>query len=163
MKTKIRIQTGVSSALGANYLHYVIDILVERFKGSRYLEPAGQITFQANHNDPNNWYGIHYSCDTDKSRYIEKMASIAKFISTNKSGYDAQPDEIIKLIGGQEHIFFDGEFIPKSDNGKKIFRVIKQGSLYEKITAVDETQAKKLLSKKKIEGATLKFHCDISF
>lgn len=163
MKTKIHIQTASSNAFGVNYNHMTIDVLTERFKGSRYLEPIGHISFQSNKDTPNDWYGIKFNVMTEKPEYIDKMAKIAKVIMSNRSGYNAQPDEIIELIGGQEYIFFDQEFIAKKDNGKKIFNVFRQGNLYERIVAASESQAKKLLDKKKIEGVTLKLSTVISF
>jgi len=81
---------------------------------------------------------------------------------SNRSGYDAQPAEIISLIGGEEYVFFDGEYIAKKDNGKHIYNVVKPNSLIERIIAVNEKEGEKLLAKMKITGATLKFNKTIN-
>jgi hypothetical protein len=163
MKTKIRIQHTEGNALGAKYKHMYIQILAERYKGARYLQPMGEITFQANTDEPDRWYGMTFKLETDNDEYIERMAKIAKFIKKNRSDYNAQPSEILLLIGAQEHIHFDGEFIPVSDKGKNIYRVIQSGHLYDKITAPNEIIAQKILDKKKIVGAELKFDKQINF
>ena len=158
MKTKIRIQKGNTSGFGVQYNNLVIDILTPRFKGSRYLEPIGQIMFQSNITAPEDWYGMRFTISTDNVQYIKQMAKIAQHIKDLRSGYDAKPDEIIKLIGGEEHIFFDSEFISKLDDGKVIYKVIKDGGVFEKIVAKDKAEAEKLLAKRNIAGALLSFH-----
>jgi len=162
MKTKIRIQTSSSNAFGVNYNHMTIDVLTERHKGSRYLEPMGQITFQSNRDKPNDWYAINFVTNTSKPEYIMQIGKLAKHIMSNRSGYDAQPAEIISLIGGEEYVFFDGEYIAKKDNGKHIYNVVKPNSLIERIIAVNEKEGEKLLAKMKITGATLKFNKTIN-
>jgi len=162
MKTKIRTQESQTQN-GFKHLH--IQILTERYKGSRYLEPIGEITFQMTVGDPQgyHWYGMNFVINTDNVEYIKKMAKLAEFIKKNRSGHNAQPDEIKQLIGAEEHILFDQEFIPISDKGKSIFRVIREGSLYDKITAPNEIIAQKILDKKNIAGTELKFHMVIDF
>lgn len=141
-----------------------IQILTERYKGARYLEPIGEITFQMTIAEPDHkWYGIHFVINTDNAEYIQKMAKLASFIKKNRSGYSAQPEEIIHLIGGVKHINFDSEFIPVSDEGKNIYKVILKGSLYDKITAPNEIIAQKILDKKNIGLAELQFDKVISF
>ena len=158
MKTKIRIQTGNTSGFGVQYNNLVIDILTPRFKGSRYLEPIGQVTFQSNVTAPDDWYGMRFTLSTDNVQYIKQMAKIAQHIKDHRSDYNAKPKEIIELIGGEEHIFFDSEFISKLDNGKEIYKVIKDGGVFEKIVAKDRAEAEKLLAKRNIAGALLSFH-----
>lgn len=166
MKTKIRIYESQTQH-GFNhkgYKHMSIQILTERYKGARYLEPIGEITFQLTVDEPENlWYGMRFYINTDNVEYIKKMAKLADFIKKNRSGYSAQPDEIKQLIGAEEHVYFDSEFIPVSDKGKKIFKVIREGSLYDKITAPNEIIAKKILDNKNILGAELKFDKEIIF
>ena len=166
MKTKIRTQESQihSDITRSLYKHMHIQILTERYKGARYLEPMGEITFQLTVGDPDQrWYAMNFVINTSNVEYIEKMAKLAKFIKQNRSHHDAQPDEIKQLIGAEEHVHFDGEFVPVSDKGKKIFKVIKAGSLYDKITAANEIIAQKILDKKKIVGAELKFDKEITF
>lgn len=163
MKTKVRTQTYKNG--NGHYEHMTIQILTPRYKGARYLEPMGEITFQKTIGDPEGfrWYGMNFSVQTDKVEYMKKMTALAEYIQKNKSGYDAQPEEILQLIGAEEHVFFDSEFIPVSDKGKKLFKVIKTGNLYDKITAVNEIVAQKILDKKKIAGAVLEFDKVIDF
>ncbi len=141
-----------------------IQILISRYTGARYLEPIGEITFQKNlFESEARWYGIHFVINTDRVEHIQKMATLAKFINKNKSGHDAQPNEIIQLIGGVEHVHFDGEFIPVSDNGKNRYKVISKGSLYDKITAPNIIIAEGIMDKMKIIGAKVEFDKVISF
>ena len=163
MKTKIRIQESTNK--NEVYKHMCIQILTERYKGARYLEPIGEITFQMNVVDKDNylWYAMNFVVNTDYAKYIQKMANLAKFIKKNRSGFNAQPEEIIQLIGGVKHVYFDSEFVPASDEGKNIYRVIREGSLYDKITAPNIIVAEGIMDKMKITGATLEFDKVISF
>ena len=161
MKTKIRIQE--SNSNNHVYKHMHIQILTQRYTGSRYLEPMGAITFQMTIAESDIWYGMHFVIDTDNAEYIKKMAKLAIFIKKNRSGWSAQPEEIIHLIGGVKHIIFDSEFIPVSDKGKSIYKVILKGNLYDKITAPNEIIAQKILDKKNIGLAELQFDKVISF
>jgi hypothetical protein len=163
MKTKVRTQ--VYKNQNGCYEHMSIQILTPRYKGARYLEQMGEITFQRNIDDKDGyrWYGMDFSVTTNKFEYLKKMAALAEYIQKNKSSYAAQPEEIKHLIGAEEHIFFDSEFVPVTDKGKSIFKVIKTGNLYDKITAPNEIVANKILEKKNIAGATLEFHKVIDF
>lgn len=163
MKTKFRIQTTEGNAFGAKYKHMYIQILTERYKGCRYLQPMGEITFQANAEESDNWYAMNFKLETDNVEYLDKMAKLAKFIKNNRSGYNAQPSEIIQLIGGEEHIYFDGEFVSVLDKGKNIYKVIREGNLYDRITAPNEIIAQKILDKKNIDGAKIMFDKEICF
>jgi hypothetical protein len=160
MKTKIRTQEYEKGAYG----HMTIHILTQRYKDSRILESMGHITFQRNLNEPEvKWYGMRFIIETEKSEYIKKMAKIAEHIAKNKSDWSAQPTEIKHLIGAEEHAFFDSEYIPVSDNGKSLFQVILNGSLYSKIVAANEITAKKIMDKMNMFGAELKFDKQIKF
>lgn len=163
MKTKLRIQESSTNALGAKFGIMSIQILTERYRGARYLEPMGEITFQKTLGESGGWYAMHFVVNTDNAGYIDKIAKLAKFIKQNRSSHSAQPDEIIQLIGGQEHVYFDGEFVPVSDKGKSLFKVILTGNLYDRITAPNEIIAQKILDKKNIAGATLQFDKVIQF
>lgn len=162
MKTKIRTQESNNS--DGKYGHMTIQILAPRYTGARYLEPMGEITFQRNlYETDKSWYAMNFVINTSNYNHIKGMAKIAKIILNHRSGYRAQPDEIIKLIGGVEHIHFDGEFIPVSDKGKNIYKVIREGSLYDKITAKNVVIAEGIMDKMKIVGAKLEFDKVISF
>lgn len=162
MKTKIRIQEYKSQ--NGTYGHMSIQVLGPRYKDSKYLEPMGQITFQRNLNEPDNkWYGMRFIIETDNVDYIKKMAAIAEHIKKNRSDWSAQPEEIKHLIGAEEYVLFDSEFIPVSDKGKSLFRVIYNGSLYSKIVAANEVVAQKIMSKMNLLGAEVKFDKQITF
>jgi hypothetical protein len=158
MKTKIRTQEYSQGAYG----HMSIQVLTPRYGGSKYLEPMGQITFQKNAGE-SNWYGMRFVIETDNASYIKKMAALAEYIKKNRSDWSAQPEEIKHLIGAEEHVLFDSEFIPVSDKGKSLFQVILNGSLYSKIVAANEITAQKIMSKMKLAGAEVKFDKQIVF
>ena len=167
MKTKIRIQESDAFAISMSndkFKHYCIQILTERYKSSRYLEPIGQISFQMTVAEPQNeWYGMRFIIDTDKAKYIQKMATLAKIIKTNRSGYSAQPKEIIELIGGVEHVHFNSEFIPVTDKGKNIYKVMSEsGNFIDTVIAQNEDVANNILRKRSIE-AKLIFDKQINF
>lgn len=171
MKTKIRTQISNSNAMGTAYKHMHIQILTGRYssKDDSNLEEMGSITFQANSNEPagyNNWYGMSFVIETDNPNYIKKMAQLAKLIKDKRSDYNAQPDEIIKIIGAEEYVFHDSlGFVPRASYGMGIFKVMVEGKggTYSSIIAENETEAIKKLKKKNIEGATLTFDKVITF
>lgn len=166
MKTKIRIQKAITNAFGCHYNTMAIDILEERYNGSKlqrdkmlsYLEPIGFISFQSNRDTPNDWYGMNFNVNTNNANHLMTMAKLAKFIVKNRKGYNDSPDEIIKLIGGEEYALFDSQFISKKDNGKSLFGIIKDNSLYARLIAADMKEAEKLLAKMKLGEAQLKFY-----
>jgi hypothetical protein len=157
MKTKIRVQEFSKAPYG----HMSIQILAPRYRDSVFLEPIGQITFQRNINE-SNWYGMRFVIETDKVAPIKKMAVLAAFIKKN-SEWSAQPKEIMHLIGAEEHVIFESEFIPVSDKGKNLYNVILNGGLYSRIVAANEIIAQKALAKLKLNGATVVFNKEINF
>ena len=166
MKTKIRAEISNSHAMGCVYRHMNIQILTGRYnrKDVRHLETMGTITFQANVHEPDNWYAMKFVIETDKPDYIKRMAQLAKFIKDKRSDYNAQPKEILELIGAEEHILFDGEFFPVSYKGKTIYDVMLFGnSHYTTIVADDEASAQKILDKMKLDKPTLEFNQVITF
>jgi hypothetical protein len=166
MKTKTRTTVSNSHAMGCVYRHMHIQVLTGRYnrKDVRHLETMGTITFQANVHEPDNWYGMSFVIETDKPDYIKRMAQLAKFIKDKRSDYNAQPKEILEIIGAEEHIVFDGEFFPASYKGKTIYDVMLFGnSLYSTIVADDEASAQKILDKMKLDKPTLKFNQVITF
>lgn len=163
MKTKIRIQQSESTAIGAKYKLMYIQILQKKYKDSNTMESVGAITFQANMGEPVQWYGMRFVFDTDSVAHIKTMAKIAQLIKDKRSDWNAQPDEIIKLIGGQEYVLFHSEFIPVTDKGKKLFDITQNGRLYKRIVAKDEAHAKRILKGQKIPNAVLGFSSEIQF
>ena len=164
MKTKIRIQESESTILGAKYKHMYIQILTQRYKSAMaHFEQVGAITFQANSDEPNFWYGMRFLLDTDNANHVKQMAKISQLIKEKRSGWNAQPKEIIEIIGGEEHVLFDTEFISVLDKGKSLFYIMREDKLYEKIVAKDEAQAKRILAKKDIPDSTVQFNKVIQF
>ncbi len=154
MKTKIRI---TETPFGGGYKHLYIQILDFRYKETEYLEPIGTISFQMSEHKQNNktWYAMNFIINTDKFEHLEKMAKLAKFIKTNRKGYEDQPDDIKRLIGGIEYGNFGGEFIPLSSEGLVQFNIMQNGNLWSKLVAPNEIIAQKMLNKKKIVSAVL--------
>jgi hypothetical protein len=167
MKTKVRTEISNSNAMGSAYKHMHIQILTGRYgsKDDSNLESMGEITFQTNINEPIDWYGMTFVIETDRPDYIKRMAQLAKFIKDKRSNYNAQPKEILELIGAEDYVFYDVVgFIPIKANGKNLYKVMAdKGGLYTRIIAETEEDAKKQLEKKKIAGATLKFDKIITF
>ena len=122
MKTKVLTQ--ILSA-GGSYEHFHISILSGLYnqKDTDNLEIIGYITFQRNIGEPD-WYGMRYKCDTDKARNMVLMSKIVNHVSKKRSGYDAQPDEILKLIGADDYLYDDlCGYVPVSADGKNIYNV----------------------------------------
>ncbi len=170
MKTKVRTEISNSNAMGTAYKHMHIQILTGRYssKDDSNLEPMGTITFQANVNEPDgfsNWYGMTFVIETDKPDYIKRMAQLAKFIKDKRSDYNAQPKEILEIIGAEEYVHFDSiGFVPRASYGMGVFKVMTdKGGLYSYIIAENEAKASKQLVKKNIAGATLEFYKVITF
>ena len=165
MKTKIRTQVSDSNAFGTPYKHMCIQVLTGRYGGdSDYLEVMGLITFQANMDEPDRWYGMTFRVETDRPAYIQKIAKLAAFIMKQRGDYTDQPDQIKKLIGAEEHVHYDSiGFIPESAKGLNLYKVIAQGGTYCSVFAETEEKAMKKVAKKNIAGASLEFEKVISF
>lgn len=172
MKAKVRTQISNSNAMGTAYKHMHIQVLTGRYgskdKDDSNLEPMGSITFQANVNEPagySNWYGMTFVIETDRPDYIKRMAQLAKLIKDKRSDYNAQPEEVLKIIGAEEYFFHDSlGFVPRASYGMGIFKVMTdKGGLYSHIIANNEDEAAKKLAKKNIAGATLQFDKVITF
>lgn len=150
MKTPVRISSHFSTH--GPYEIMVIDILTQKFKDSKtdYLEPCGQITFQRNLKDtlPDGcWYGMTFKIETDKPEYIQKMASLSKKISKNSS-WDSQPNDILEIINADEHKLFNGEFISKSKEGFRFYKVFVNKSYNSHFVCKhDEKEAQKAFEK----------------
>ena len=165
MKTKIRTQVSESSNFGAKYRHMCIQVLIGRYGGgSDYLEVMGFITFQANMDEPDRWYGMTFRVETDRPAYIKKFGKLAEFIMKQRGDYTDQPDDIKRIIGAEEHVHYDSiGFIPVSANGMNLYDVIAKGGIYCQIFAETEAKAMKKVAKKNIAGVSLEFDKVISF
>ncbi len=166
MKTKIRTQVSNGQMFDGNkYRHMYIQVLTGRYGGgSDYLEVMGVITFQANMDEPDRWYGMTFKVETDRPSYIQKFAKLAAFIMKQRGDYTDQPDQIKKIIGAEEHVHYDSiGFIPESAKGLNLYKVIAQGGTYCHIFGKTVAEAQKKLNKKNIAGASLVFDKVISF
>jgi hypothetical protein len=151
MKTPVR-KTVHNSTAGPYNLMY-IEILVPRYEGTNYLEPAGVITFQQNIGE-DSWYGLTFKVETDSVKHMDKMTKLAKLIKKSFS-YDVQPKQILDLIGADEHVHYQSDFISTSKNGQNYYKVIVNGDYYKSIIAPSDKVAIKEMTKLNIAGATL--------
>jgi hypothetical protein len=153
MKTPVRKTVNKSQAGPYNLMH--IEILSPRYGGDRYLESIGMITFQQTIGE-DKWYGMNFEVRTDNINKLKKFTKLAGFVAKNTS-YDSQPDELLNLIGADEHVFYESDFFSKSKDGQSLYRVIAQGGHYTDIIAPDDKTAQKQLDKLNIAGSTLEF------
>jgi len=156
MKTLVRVQNYREHG----YNMKAIQVLEKRFKDSDVLDEIGFIKFQQTIGE-DRWYGLKFEVSTDEVSKLQKMAKLAKFIKDN-SNWDSQPDEILSIIGAVEYKVFNHEFVPVSKDGENIYDVVvSPGSLHSRIIAPNEIVAEKILKKRKVENAKLKFNCNI--
>jgi len=127
----------------------LIQILNQKFKDSPlHLEPVGEIKFQASSTE-DDWYGMSFVVDTDNPEYLFKMAELSKLI-TSKLRWRAQPNEVMELIGGDEHEIFDQEFISKKKEGQSIYCVWRGESLQRKLIANSLEEAESQIEDKNL-------------
>jgi hypothetical protein len=153
MKTPVRTTQHKSQAGPYNLMH--IEILSPRYGGDKYLEPIGMIAFQQTIGE-DRWYGMSFEIRTDRVSNLKKFTKLAEFIAKNSSS-DSQPGELKELIGADEHVFYESDFVSLGKNGQNLYRVIAQGGHYTDIIAPDEKSAQKQLDKLNIAGSTLEF------
>lgn len=151
MKTPVRIQH--SNAQGMYYIMH-IDILSPRYGGDDHLEPIGTIRFQRNVGDEN-WYGMSFEVSTDSVEKLNKLTKVAAFIAKN-TDYKTQPEEVLKLIGADEHRVIDHEFVSKSKIGQRKYKVMVNGNQhYKNIIAKDDQDAYKQLKRLDIANSEI--------
>lgn len=155
MKTKVRITEHPFNL--SEYRFFYIDILTKRFPGgiSSSLTVAGTISFQTDisrNDDSKPWYGLTYVLSTDTVKHIHEMAKIAAFIEKNAYS-NVQPFEIFSLLNAEQHIIYNGDFIPVSWKGRNAYKVIREndGGLWTIIYAVNEIMAIKQAEKLKLQ------------
>ncbi len=153
MKTPVRT-TVVKSQTG-EYNLMKIEILSSRYGGINHLEPIGMITFQQTVGE-DSWYGISFDIRTDRISNLKKFTKLAEFIDNN-TDYRTQPDELKELIGADEHVVYESDFVSKSKDGQNLYKVIAQGGHYSNIIAPNDKRANGILSKLNIAGSTLEF------
>lgn len=153
MRTPVRVTEHKSDNRAYNFMY--IEILSPRYGGDRNLESIGMITFQQTAGE-NFWYGRNFEVRTDNVNKLKKFTKLASFIAKNSS-YDSKPSEILKLIGADEHVFYENDFLSKSKNGQNLYKVIVNGGHYTDIVASSEKLAQKQLDKLNIANSTLEF------
>ena len=150
MRTKVRISYTQSAG---GYKHMIIDLLYNPWQTSRSLETYASITFQQGglSDGSNDWYGMHMSCESDKPEKFLRAYKVLKFIRANSS-YRTQPQEILTLIGAEEHVYHNGNYVPLSADGNKYYKVLRPSdagadSCYTVFDASDDEIAKKIVKK----------------
>lgn len=159
MKTPVRTTVHRSTAGPYNIMY--IEILVPRYGGADYLEPAGMITFQQTIGE-DSWYGMNFEIRTDSVSKLKKFTKLVEFVKKN-TDYTVQPDKLKELIGADEHSLFENDFVSLGKNGQKFYKVMAQGGYYKGLIAPDDKRAQKQLDKLNIAGATLEFKCEVTF
>lgn len=154
MRTPVRTTVIKSQTGEYNLMH--IEILSPRFGGKDYyLEPIGMITFQQTVGE-NSWYGRSFEVRTDNINKLKKFTKLADFVSKN-TDYSTQPYKLKELIGADEHVVFEGDFVSVSKDGQSLYKVIVNGGHYRNIIASSEKLAQKQLDKLNIANSTLEF------
>jgi hypothetical protein len=153
MRTPVRTTVIKSQTGEYNLMH--IEILSPRYGGIDYLEPIGMITFQQTVGE-NSWYGRSFEVKTDNIAKLKKFTKLADFVSKN-TDYGTQPYKLKELIGADEHVIFESDFVSVSKDGQSLYKVIVNDGHYRNIIAPDEKKAQKILDKLNIANSTLEF------
>ena len=158
MKTAIRIQQHQDNG----YNHMTFQILDMTFAGT--ISSIGHISFQQSAGEgENHWYGLTYNVKTSKEGDLLKMAKLAKLINKSSS-WNAQPDEIKKIIGAEEYVVYNHDFYPVSANGQNLYNLMMNGQLYSRVYARDDKEAQKKAKKKHTtEAIQVEFNQVINF
>jgi acetoin utilization deacetylase AcuC-like enzyme len=131
-----------------------IEILFPRYGGNEYFEPIGTITFQQTIGE-DKWYGMTFNISTDNVTKLKKFTKVAEFIGKN-TNHDSQPDEVLKLIGADEHTLFEGDFVSKSKIGQRKYKVmVNDNEHYKNIIARSDEDAEKQLKRLEIANSSV--------
>jgi hypothetical protein len=150
MKTKVRIIKGQDRY--SIYSHLEFQILRERWHDSHYLEPYTSITWQTGGMDVTSpsykqWYAFRHVVETDQVDRIAYALTIAKHISKN-CGYDEKtPENILKVLNAEIHVYYDGNYLPVSWNGYNSYKINCDGKHYTTLYAKNEKALVKLFDK----------------
>lgn len=152
MKTKVRIikhRLETNRFDGQEYQHLQMQFLYPRYKGTRYLEEAFSIQWQASTGSPE-WYGMSFICQTDNYDHVKYMAKVVAEIEKANLYYtEKTPEVILSTLNCERHVYDQGMFVPESLNGCKFYVVIKDGKHYSSLHAMTETEAYKHLEEMK--------------
>jgi hypothetical protein len=125
MKTKVRI---IIKDEGM-YKHFIINVLYNRFKDSSYLEIAGNLTWQtdtetlSNSERRDKWYALNYKIESDRLEHFEYMIKLIRYIDKN-AYHNIQPNEMLNLIGAEEYVIHNYDFVPVSYSGMNLYDII---------------------------------------
>lgn len=138
-KTKVRIQRADNTKDYYKHLH--IQVLGDKFHSvsSSGLEVIGTLTWQGD--SQYGWYGMKLSveCDPCESFKLKWMAKISELIRAH--GCEEKPEDVLKAISAEEYKYWRGIYMPLSDNGKNVYNVMVNGSVYTSIVALSEKEA----------------------
>lgn len=130
-----------------NYNFFQIQLLNEstssELMGS--FSVIGSITFQQTKGEAD-WYGMRYVVETSRLEDLVSMTRIAKLIN-KESNFRSQPDEIIKILKGEEYYNCNQEFFKIADKGKYCYNIVCDGSNYGRFVAKNDSDAAKKLVK----------------
>lgn len=172
MKTKVRIQYGqITHIPGSQCQQVFISILTKRFvyaKDDTSLETVGVIRLQRTMDDQDRWYGLNFEMNTDKVEHFEKMLKVVKFIKASQLSYTFTIEDLLTLIGATEYGYYNGEFLPITDEGKNFYRIMGSNQMYyASIIAKDLGEACKAFKKWNLKAnkhdAVLTFDSVVAF
>jgi hypothetical protein len=161
---QVAISTTINQSTSNQYDKYWIEILLKDSNG--IYSKIGNITFQGTVEERNKrhdyWYGMSVDINTSvkNHKHLSHMAAICKIISDN-ADYNAQPEEILKVINAEEYVRGYGwnGFVPKRYIGMNVYKVMDSlGRLYSYEYAANDIVANKLLSEKKYKDGNYTIH-----
>ena len=152
----MKIYYRISQSTQGNYNKLCLQL----YTGVHYMDCVGMITFQSNVNDSKSeWYGKRFEVETDK---LDKLVAFTKIIKKIENGVQywfAQPSEIISFldsIGAKEVNYFLGQLVLTSDEGKMMFAIYSDDTLYKFIIANEVKEAVRKANKLNLKNWTIK-------
>jgi hypothetical protein len=157
MKTKIRIQkTGTGLNDRTSYNHLYFEVLFPRFNDahSDYLDVACTFSWQQTKGE-DLWYGMELTAKGDRVSKFDIAHKLFKYVQAFRQ--TSEPKEIFTILGGEEYINHQGDFIPLSKVGQNYYKVWQDEKYYTSVIAPTELLAQKELKRRKIPFTTLEF------
>jgi hypothetical protein len=157
---------------GFNHRHFYVELLNDKYKHRKdgQLKVFAILKWQTDKENEdktpegeNPWYGMHYELSrAENHEDIFELAKIAKYIHDNCAANN-NPYEVIKVMGGIEHVYVDDNFLPLSYDGYQRFKVLQSnGYTYRYIYAPNEILAYKMHRKSEDNDMKLEFDKVIS-
>ena len=157
MKTAIRsIQVRTEDT---RFELYRIEILISKYKRrdmKEYLEPIGYIQFQREFGSNENYYAMSFKVDSQELRHFESMTKIIRLIKKEYS-HGIQPIKVKEIIGAQEHVLYQHEFVPITKHAHLFYKIMRKGEYYQRLIVESEAEANKAVKKIKLDGLTAEF------